>query len=258
MSKKIRITIDIIMTVMLPLLMAYSLIGETFHEVVGTVIFVLFIIHHILNRKWYGAWAGALASSKHADEKHGEDSTETSDRGSVEEPDGDFDKISSRGSYRKRKSNARIIFQMTLDLLLLIFMILQPVSGILISRHLYTFLPALPISSLARSIHMMLAYWGYVLLSIHAGTHLVPLMRKLALKGKNIFTAVCVVLGSISLYGIIAFIQRGFPGYMSGKTAFAFFDFSEPRIFFFLDYLSIMILFMLLGCLVTYGLTRRR
>lgn len=32
--------------------MAYSLIGEMFHEIVGTLIFFLFIIHHVLNRKW--------------------------------------------------------------------------------------------------------------------------------------------------------------------------------------------------------------
>ena len=43
------------MVVLLPMLMAYSLIGETFHEVIGTVIFVRFVVHHILNRKWYTA-----------------------------------------------------------------------------------------------------------------------------------------------------------------------------------------------------------
>ena len=31
---------------------------------------------------------------------------------------------------------------------------------------------------------------------------------------------------------------------------FAFFDYSEPLIFFILDYLSVMILFMTAGCLV--------
>ena len=46
---------DVAMTVLMPLLMAYSLIGETFHEIIGTLIFILFIIHHMLNRKWSGA-----------------------------------------------------------------------------------------------------------------------------------------------------------------------------------------------------------
>ena len=53
--KRLRMTMDIAMTVLMPLLMAYSLIGETFHEIIGTLIFILFIIHHMLNRKWSGA-----------------------------------------------------------------------------------------------------------------------------------------------------------------------------------------------------------
>lgn len=124
------------------------------------------------------------------------------------------------------------------------------------SKHLYTFLSALPISAQARRIHMMLAYWGYVLLCIHAGTHLAVPIRKLFMKSKRIFAAVCAVSSCISVYGCAAFIKRGFPGYMSGRTMFAFFDYSESRAFFFLDYLAIMILFMLTGCLAVYGLSK--
>ena len=209
----IRLIVDIAMTVLLPMLMAYSLIGEMLHEIIGTAIFVLFIVHHILNRKWYGA-------------------------------------------LFKGKYNMRRIFQTTLDMLLLVFMILQPISGIMMSKHLYTFLPALPFFAQARSIHMMLAYWGYVLLCIHVGTHLVAPMKKLFIKSKKIFAAACVVVVCISIYGCAAFIKRGFPGYMLGRTMFAFFDYSELRAFFFLDYLTIMILFMIIGILIQYGLVR--
>ena len=55
MQKRIRLIIDIGMTLLLPLLMAYSLIGELCHEIVGTLIFLLFIIHHVMNRKWFGS-----------------------------------------------------------------------------------------------------------------------------------------------------------------------------------------------------------
>ena len=47
----LKIVIDIGMTVMLLFLMAYELIGEAAHEWLGIGMFVLFIIHHILNRK---------------------------------------------------------------------------------------------------------------------------------------------------------------------------------------------------------------
>ena len=53
--KKARMTIDILMVVLLPPLMAYSLIGENIHEVLGICMFALFIAHHVINRKW---WSG--------------------------------------------------------------------------------------------------------------------------------------------------------------------------------------------------------
>ena len=42
------------MTILLMLLMAFELIGRTAHEWIGAGMFVLFILHHILNRKWTG------------------------------------------------------------------------------------------------------------------------------------------------------------------------------------------------------------
>ena len=46
MMKKSRMIIDILMVVILPLLMAYSLIGETAHELPGICMFALFLIDY--------------------------------------------------------------------------------------------------------------------------------------------------------------------------------------------------------------------
>lgn len=51
----VKILIDIGMTVCLLLLMPYSLLSETAHEWIGMAMLVLFISHHILNRKWLSA-----------------------------------------------------------------------------------------------------------------------------------------------------------------------------------------------------------
>lgn len=48
----IKILTDIGMTICLLLLMPYSLLGESAHEWIGIAMLVLFIVHHILNRKW--------------------------------------------------------------------------------------------------------------------------------------------------------------------------------------------------------------
>ena len=51
----------------------------------------------------------------------------------------------------------------------------------------------------------------------------------------------------ISLYGIYAFFKRQIPAYMFLQLPFAFFDYSEARFFFFVDYIAIMVLFATLG-----------
>jgi hypothetical protein len=50
---KWKIIIDILMTVLLLLSMSYLLVGEEMHEWIGSGLFLLFIVHHILNRKWF-------------------------------------------------------------------------------------------------------------------------------------------------------------------------------------------------------------
>ncbi len=208
MRKKVRLGVDICMIVLLPLIMAYSLIGEMFHEIAGTAIFILFVIHHILNRKW-------------------------------------------SASVFKGKYRAERIFRTVINVLLFAFMILQPVSGILMSKHLYVFLPDLSVSAQARAIHMLLAYWGFVFMCIHAGTHMAAVFGNI----KN-RTGAYAALAAVSAYGCYAFVKRGFPAYMTGRTMFAFFDFGEPAVFFVLDHAAVMILFMAAGFLAVMFLRR--
>ena len=51
--KTTRKILDAAMVLLLPMLMAYSLIGEAFHEVAGTLMLALFILHHWMNRAWW-------------------------------------------------------------------------------------------------------------------------------------------------------------------------------------------------------------
>lgn len=48
----LKLVVDMIMTILLFLLMAYLLVGETVHEWMGLAMFILFIFHHALN--WNG------------------------------------------------------------------------------------------------------------------------------------------------------------------------------------------------------------
>lgn len=52
-KRKLSIFTDLAMIAMLPLLMAYNLIGEAAHEWIGALMFLLFLCHHLLNRHWH-------------------------------------------------------------------------------------------------------------------------------------------------------------------------------------------------------------
>ncbi|MBY0199484.1 DUF4405 domain-containing protein [Priestia megaterium] len=49
----VRLVIDLAMTVLMLVVMAYHVTGNAIHELVGAVLFMLFIFHNILNRRWY-------------------------------------------------------------------------------------------------------------------------------------------------------------------------------------------------------------
>ena len=52
-TKIVRNIINIAMPIMMITLMVYQLIGIAYHEYAGTALFIIFIIHNILNIKWY-------------------------------------------------------------------------------------------------------------------------------------------------------------------------------------------------------------
>ncbi len=184
----------------MPMLMAYSLIGENNHEIIGICIFVIFIVHHALNRKW---WT----------------------------------------SLFKGKYNAVRVLNTVVNLSLVVFMIVQPVSGVLLSKHILKELTISGAASTLRTIHMTLSYWGFIILSFHLGLHIRVISAKLKGKMKKAVKITFTVLFLlIAAYGVYAFISRGFADYMFMKVMFAFFDPKESKILFFLDYAAVMVL----------------
>ena len=197
-TKRFRMIVDILMVILLPMLMGYSLIGETTHEIIGIVMAALMITHITLNRKWFSA-------------------------------------------IFKGRYNVRRMLTTVVNLLLIICVLTSMVSGIMISKHIFTFLNIEVGVSLMRTLHLLAAYWGFVLMSFHAGTHGGMILKNIHHK----WLTVLFVL--ISLYGIYAFIKRGFTQYMFLITQFVFLDVNDPFIFFYIDYLAVMLLFMTAG-----------
>ena len=145
-----------------------------------------------------------------------------------------------RGKYSLQRA-----VMTAMDTLLFVLLILQAVSGIMMAKHTFGFLPHVGRRSIARTIHMTGAYWSFSLMCVHAGFHMLPLVRKL--QKRPAWRKIAAVGVLISIYGVYALVKRQLPGYMFMQIQFAFFDYDEPLVFFLLDCLMIMMVFASLG-----------
>ena len=218
-KQQAKIAVDIFMTLCLLFLMPYELIGEAIHEWIGAGMFLLFILHHILNRKWTGNL--------------------------------------TKGRYKPLR-----IIQTILVMLILVCILGSMISGIILSRHVFAFLKIRDLSAPARVIHMTCAYWGFVLMSLHLGIHwgmMMGIAGKIFPKPSKARTWILRLAGiGIAGYGVYAFIKRDILSYLLMQVQYVFFNFEEPVIFFILDYMAAMGLFVFIGYYLRKGLARKR
>lgn len=135
------------------------------------------------------------------------------------------------------------------------------VSGIILSRKVFAFLPISGGIALARPLHMLSAFWGYVLMALHLGLHwntILNMARKAAgpatSKKTRLILRITAVL--IAGYGVYAFLKNQFLSYMFLRTHFVFFDFERPALLFFVEYTAIMGLFIFLAHYASKGLQK--
>lgn len=217
-TMKCKLAVDAAMTVALLLLMAYGLVGEAAHEWLGMGMFILFLTHHALNRKWL------LAVGK--------------------------------GKY----TPVRMI-QTLLARVIFLCMLGSMVSGILLSRYVFTFLPKHGGYEAAQKAHILCAYWGFVCMSLHLGLHwsMMLAMARKHLQPSPLRTWCLRLAGWLwALYGVFAFHRRGIKLYLLLRSHFVFYDYSEPVIFFLIDYLSVMAMFTLIGYYVSQMLKKAK
>lgn len=154
-------------------------------------------------------------------------------------------------SIFKGKYTPLRMFQTALVVLVLISMLGSMISGIILSRYALAFIPINGGHAFARALHMLSAYWGFVLMSLHLGLHWSAMMNltKRVFKKPSAVRRWILRLFAFGMagYGFYAFIKRGVGSYMLLKNQFVFFNFNEPMIFFILDYLTIMALFADVG-----------
>ena len=111
------------------------------------------------------------------------------------------------------------------------------------SWYVFAFLPIRGGLMLARRLHILGSYWGYLLMSLHLGLHWGMVCRLAAKKRspKRKYQAAGLIISLlIAAYGVRVFIRRNFLTYLFLRSEFVFLDYEEPRLKFFLDCLALM------------------
>lgn len=211
-KKRIRIVIDFMMTVILLLLMAYQITGQELHEWFGAGMLLIFIIHNILNRKWYG---------------------------------GLF-----KGKYKCFRIFQTIVnFATLISMLCLgysgvimsgyVFKPLNISGSLVISRNMH--MAAAYWGFVLMSIHLGM-HWGQIL----------GIFKKILKKTNMILMwALRFAAVTIAVYGQRCFIKNNIISYMFLKNHFVFFDFEQFTLSVFAEYIAMMSLWIFIGYYIT-------
>lgn len=200
---RLKIVIDALMTLVLLFLMGYQFWGDVAHEWAGAGMFVLFILHHILNWSWYKT----LFRGKYT-------------------PFRIFQLILDLAVF------VAMICLMVSGIMLSnhVFAFLKIHGGISLARllHMASSYWGFVVMALHLGIH-----WGIF-------TGLARKMFKIKESSRVRSAVLFLVSAAIAVYGATVFLKRNLLTYMLVQTQFVFLDFGESRLLFYLDYLAIM------------------
>lgn len=219
MSKKavFKIIIDIAMTVLLLLLMAYEMVGRQAHEWLGISIFALFAAHHILN----AGWSKSIFKGRYTAFRI-------------------FQTVLAVMAFLSMIGSA--VSGIILSEYVFSFLKIRGGSSFARTLHMLSAYWGLVFMSLHLGTN-----WGVI----------IGMIKKLTGNQPKAVVWIFRILGAvIAAYGVYAFKKRMIGEYMLLINHFAFFDFEEPLLLFIADYAAVMVLFVWAGYYLTKILRR--
>ncbi|MDE7285080.1 MAG: DUF4405 domain-containing protein [Lachnospiraceae bacterium] len=218
MRMRCKIAVDVLMSIVLLLLMTYQVVGDYLHEIFGTAMLVLFLVHNILNVRWY--------------------------------------KSLMKGKYMPQRIIGTVLNASLLAAMLslaysgvvlsrYVFDFLPITSGMALARVMH--LSASYWGFVLMSLHIGL-HWGMVVGMFHklSGGKSRPVLTWIAR-----FLAV-----TVAVYGAVCFIHADIFSYMFVKVEFVFFDYEKSAALVFAEYIAMMEFWIFAGYYVQKGINK--
>lgn len=131
------------------------------------------------------------------------------------------------------------------NFLLLIDILLIMLSGLTMSQ----LLPAFNFMSfsLARKLHLVFTYWGFILMAVHLGLHSQVMLRPIRKRFKNRSVLVYYVIPyGLVVIGIVLFIKNQLISHLLMLSDYVFIDEATGLFQYIIEYLGIFSLFVIL------------
>ena len=205
-----RLAVDAAMMFVMPLLMAYSLVGEEAHEWLGVASACLIVIHHVLNRRRISALC--------------------------------------RGRMDALRTLGAVVDALLAVVVLALFLsgialsrhvvpFLDFPFDLYVARrlHLFSSHTGLVLMGIHLGLHLR-----EVALAIRGAAGLRSVSEPCVLVVRAVVVLSCV-------YGAASFVQLGFIDYLTLRESFMFLDYSRPLVLVLADWLSVMCLFSGVG-----------
>lgn len=157
----------------------------------------------------------------------------------------------------KGKYSAVRVLRVIVNLATLVAILLTGCSGIVMSQHVFAFLPINGGMMTARKLHLSCSYWAFVMMSVHLGLHWNMVAGKIKTNNKIVVWAIRIVMTAIAVYGAYLFGSSNIYSYMFLRTHFAMFDYSQSAAVVLLHNIIMMAAWVYAGYYLNKGLIKR-
>lgn len=216
---KLKVIIDLLMTILLLLLMAFQITGQEFHEWFGAGMLALFLAHNILNFKWY--------------------------------------KSLFKGKYSiVRVLRVTVNFALLFSILCLAYsgiVMSHYVFGFVSISGQMALARQMHIAASYWSFVLMSAHLGFHWGMVSSMVRKVVKDRNLP---KSALWIPCVIAVVVAGYGAVCFYKADIVSYMLLRNQFAFFDFEQIAGSVFSEYIAMMGLWIFVGYYSMKGMSR--
>lgn len=219
---KFKILVDIAMSIVLFICMSYQFIGQEKHEIAGAVMLVLFILHHILNIRWFMG----LTKGKY-------------------------------GAQRIFLTAIDFAILITMVLLMISGIRMSRTVFVFLNLKFIGMETARSIHMVASYLGFLLMG---IHIGLHFGM-IQNMMRKIFKIQNRSRDRIWILRGVdilLVIYGAYALLKRQFLSYITLRMHFVFFDYTEPVIFYLMDLMAIMILMGSIGYYIQRFLVSKR